>query len=309
MARAEKRSDVRRLIRAVFSIALFSGGGLAGSCGREPMGPEPPTVQPGQSSQKVAAETDRTVGDLTDGPVKMRGQREAVASLLQAGGELYYDYQVVDGNHIDPNRRPLDSGKMDDRSGNECAYNVVAIDLRGSQVTDKLLAHISSFPKLRWLVLRGTEISDAGLEKIGSLESLRSLTLDGSPVTDAGLVHLSGLKRLQSLGLAHTGVTDAGLDKLEPLTKLETLDLAATGITDRGLERIKLLTNVRRLGLRYCKVTDAGLARLKSMPHLEYIDLWYTDVTPDGIQEFKRALPAVDIPYTGTDPSQRVPKK
>jgi len=304
-----KPSDVRRLIRAVCSIALFCGGGLAGSCGREPMRAEPLAAQPSESSQKVAADTDQAAQDLTDGLDKMRGQPEAVEHLLEAGGELYYDYQVVDGDHIDPNRRPTDSGKTDDRSGKQSVHNVVAIDVRGSQVTDKLLANVSSFPKLRWLVLRGTEISDAGLEKLGSLESLRSLTLDGSPVTDAGLVHVLKLKGLQILGLAYTGVTDSGLEKLTPLTQLEVLDLKGTGITDRGLERIKLLANVRRLGLRYCKVTDSGLAQLKNMPHLEYIDLWYTEVTPDGIQELKRALPAIDIPYTGNDPSQRVHKQ
>ncbi len=70
------------------------------------------------------------------------------------------------------------------------------------------------------------------------------------------------------------------------------------------MARVKPLKSLRKLALRNCRLTDAGLAELKGMSHLEHIDLWYTQVTENGIKELKQALPAVEIPYTGRDPSE-----
>lgn len=307
MGALRAETGIRRLGWALLALGLFCAGGFALWYARGMISPASSTAQPSGAAQETTAKPNEVDHDGT-GPTaetrQVRDQSQVVESVLQVGGCVYYDYQVVAGDQIDPNKRPPGPTSLHDRLGKDDLHDVVAIDLRGPQVTNGLLPHLSSLPKLRWLVLRGTGVSDAGLEQIKALGSLRSLSIEASPITDAGMVHLSAMKEMRTLGLAHTGVTDAGLDHLKSLTQLEVLDLAATGVTDRGMAGIKPMKGLRRLGLRNCQITDAGLAELKNMPHLEYIDLWYTRVTASGIKEFKRALPAVDIPYTGTDPSE-----
>jgi uncharacterized protein (TIGR03067 family) len=228
-------------------------------------------------------------------------QKEAEEAIANVGGSMYYDYQVVNGDQIDPNRLPSSPAWVRDHLGNTFFEDVVAVDVRGWGVSDELVARLRSFPRLKWLVLRGTEVTDAGLEHIEALHALRGLTLDASPITDGGLKHVTALKNLQSLGLAHTAITDAGLARLESLTELEVLDLAATGVTDRGMDHVKQLTNLRRLGLRQCGITDAGLLQLSNLKNLEHVGLWYTQVTASGIRELKRQLPGVEIPYAAPD--------
>ena len=67
---------------------------------------------------------------------------------------------------------------------------VTKVDLHKSAVTDKDLALLAAFPKLRKLNLSDTRITDAGLKHLEKLTELRVLLIDKSGVTPKGVAHL-----------------------------------------------------------------------------------------------------------------------
>ncbi len=116
---------------------------------------------------------------------------------------------------------------------------VVAIDLAETGVTDKDLAQVAAFSRVRELNFRGTVISDAGLEALAHLTELEFLGLTGTQVSDAGLDRLGKLEKLRFLTLGRTSVSDAGLSTIINWSQLEGLNVKATRVTDRGAARLR----------------------------------------------------------------------
>ena len=196
---------------------------------------------------------------------KARQQREAVAAIKAAGGEVQYDFKR---NHL---KQP--------RYWPTWLVNVLGVDyfasvqwvyLTNTQVTDAGLEHLKGLTAIQLLALKNTQVTDAGLEHIKSLTAMQTLGLSGTQVTDAGLEHIKGFKVLRTLGLSDTHVTDAGLEHLKGLTAMkEQLDLSNNPqVTDAGLEHLMGLTAMQTLWLNGTQVTDAGVARLqKALPN------------------------------------------
>ena len=115
------------------------------------------------------------------------------------------------------------------------------------------------------------DIGDQELTPLRSLPQLRALHLNGGRITDDGLVHLDSLSQLESLTMKGPNITDCGLLHLVKLSTLKKLDLSST------------------------KITDAGLATLCRLSRLEALDLSGTQITDAGIDEFRKAMPNVDI--------------
>jgi len=67
---------------------------------------------------------------------------------------------------------------------------VTKVDLHKSAVTDKDLALLAAFPKLRKLNLSDTRVTDAGLKHLEKLTELRVLLISKTGVTPEGLAHL-----------------------------------------------------------------------------------------------------------------------
>jgi hypothetical protein len=141
-------------------------------------------------------------------------QKKAVAEVHKLGGKVQID-----------DKRP---GKP-----------VIAVDLRGCNVTDGGLKHLRRLTELQRLNLRDTKVTDAGLKHINGLTRLWMLCLDGTRVTDDGVKHLKGLTQLQELGLERTEVTDAGLEHLKGLKQLSALYLWGTKVTDAGVKELQ----------------------------------------------------------------------
>jgi hypothetical protein len=116
---------------------------------------------------------------------------------------------------------------------------LVAVDLRGTHVTDDGLKHLRGITGPGRLWLGGTQITDAGLEHLAGLDSLYRLDLERTKITDAGLRYLRGLKSLEDLSLRGTQVSDAGLGHLEEVASLKFLDLAGTRVTPEGVKRLR----------------------------------------------------------------------
>jgi hypothetical protein len=117
---------------------------------------------------------------------------------------------------------------------------VIAVDLRGKEVTDEDLEQLKHFPQLQKLDLSVTKITDAGLATVGGLTQLQGLDLSGTQITDEGLQHLKGLKQLRTLKLNLLDhVTDAGLDHLKGMTQLRELEAGSRGFTKKGIKKLE----------------------------------------------------------------------
>lgn len=140
-------------------------------------------------------------------------QRDAVATILRAGGRVSYDWQWNSGWPV-AKGKPRWPGWLVDRLGPDYFADVTRVDL-GARGTDDVLA------------------------RVGHLSRLQSLDVMGSTVTDAGMAHLDQLTRLQALTLAYTRVSDASVPHLKRLTGLRKLDLWQTKVSEVGLDELR----------------------------------------------------------------------
>ncbi len=130
----------------------------------------------------------------------------------------------------------------------------IAVGARGdgsgtSEITDKGLAIIASFPNLRQLKIHQTHITDAGLEQCTKkLPNLHLLQLYETEITDAGLQYIKQLPALKKLYLGSAKITSAGLEHLKALSNLEELYLVGTKTTDAVVQSLQA-------ALPKCKIT------------------------------------------------------
>ncbi len=170
-------------------------------------------------------------------------QRDAVAAIVNAGGEVNYSWGWTPVSPI-PVRRWL--------------MNLIGDDYFGQAVDVRL------FPP--------STPTDATAAQIARLTQLKRLWLYSATLGDGGLAHLKGLTSLQYLGLIGPKVTDAGLVNLENLTSLRYLTLIDTQVTDAGLVHLKTLTNLKVLVFNSTHITEAGRNNLKhALPNLTII--------------------------------------
>src|SRR5262245_44856035 len=149
-------------------------------------------------------------------------QRQAVAAIVDAGGEVEYDFAAAHGGWCRPDwlRRLL---------GDDYLYDVVAVTFDGQNMMldqrrydfpsrgqlSAALAHLGDLPALERLDLaRMLPIADGDLVHLAPLRQLKRLTLYGPQITDEGLAHLTGLTRLEQLDLSYMSATSDGVQRL-----------------------------------------------------------------------------------------------
>jgi Leucine-rich repeat (LRR) protein len=195
-------------------------------------------------------------------------QREAVAAIKNAGGNVSYNWEWSNGKSISAGR-PCGPKWLVNLIGVDYFGHVTAVGLF-HPINDTVLVHVGRLTGLQQLHLSGTSISAGGLAHLKGLTDLWSLTIQSTPVTDAGLAHLIELTNLSVLYLDDTQVTDAELVHLKALTKLSYLSLWGNHVTDAGLAYLKGLTNLRELYLVDTQVSDAGVRDLQqALPSLK----------------------------------------
>jgi hypothetical protein len=234
-------------------------------------------------------------------------QRDAVAAIEAAGGNVWYDWEYQNGKPI-PNGQPPWPKWLIDRVGMDYFGHVASVSLQtdGFKASNAVLAHVGRLSQLEELNVMGSkQVTNAGLIHLKGLSRLKRLYLGNTGISDAGLVHLKGLTNLEDLGLRYTRVSDDGLAHLEGLTRLQKLTLGGNPITDSGLVHLRQMTDLRMLGLRNTAVTDEGLAHLR-LPHLTELDLGGTRITGAGAEHLGkftglRRLVLREMPITDAD--------
>ncbi len=106
-----------------------------------------------------------------------RTQREAVAAITKAHGQILYDWQWRNG-HFPRGTKPLAPRWLVDAFGIDCFGNVAYVSI--PHPSDTELTHISNLDQLRTLVITDTlELTDTGLARLKRLKNLRTLDLRG----------------------------------------------------------------------------------------------------------------------------------
>lgn len=150
-------------------------------------------------------------------------------------------------------------------------------------VTNKDLAMITGLPDLIVLDLRGTQISNEALIHLTELPKIEQLYLGGSVVTDTEPT------------LFHARFTDEAIDPVLKLTSLKILSLAKTDIGDEAAKKLPALTNLEILFLLGTNITDESVDALSRMTSLKELYLQETSVTPEGLKRLRKALPQAEI--------------
>lgn len=180
-------------------------------------------------------------------------------------------------------------------------YDLVALGLTGTKITDAGLVHIKDMKRLGDLELTDTKVTDAGLVHLTKLGNLGILSLYGTKVTDVGLQHLKPLKSLYLLGLSHTAVTDKGLVHLSELPSIRTLILDHLKITDRGIVHLQNLKTLNDIRLGGTEITDKGLQHLRKMSLLRTVELSQTRITGSGLRHLPASTKTLWLPLTQVD--------
>ncbi len=131
-----------------------------------------------------------------------RIQREAVAEIRAAGGEVWYDWEWKDGK-ADPGTKSLDARWL-------------------AKAPESTISVTLSLPKSsRTKPMRRDGPGWASQRK------LEYLKVNIGGLTDRGLMHLEGLTNLSEVDVGYTQVTDLGLAHLKRLTNLRASISAA----------------------------------------------------------------------------------
>ena len=190
-------------------------------------------------------------------------------------------------------------------------FQIIAVDLVGTNIEPKELWNLSGQADLRELLLPGTIFNpgagsrlDAN-DQLAALASLRKLEklwisqhfLSSINVQDKGLAQLGALDQLRELRLAQTKIKGSSLAAFK---NLEALDLSETPFGDDGAQYLSGMPRLRRLLLRNTLITDAALKHIATLNNLESLDLYGTKVTDAGLQELRRLSRLRDLNILGS---------
>jgi hypothetical protein len=131
---------------------------------------------------------------------RARVQREAVAAIERAGGEVKFDWQARPPGRPGWLRRQVGPGFFEE-----------VIEVAVLEPDDSLMVHVGRLRHLQWLGIWGGNATDSGLAAIAGLTDLRELYLSNTRMTDAGLAHLAGLRKCKEITVTSTKVTPAGI--------------------------------------------------------------------------------------------------
>jgi Leucine-rich repeat (LRR) protein len=153
--------------------------------------------------------------------------------------------------------------------------NIVAVNLRGSWVSDVELIDIARLPKLERLDLSHTRITDEGMLNLKSATGIRELNLYYAElITDQGMSAIRNWTMLRRLNVRGTRIANGTLEIASHLPHLEALDIANTQVTDNGLDLLIALTGLKELAIgRTRSGGEMDLSFLRMMTSLTALDL------------------------------------
>ena len=182
--------------------------------------------------------------------------------------------------------------------------SIVAVNLRGTWVTDVELIDIARLPNLEKLDLAHTRISDEGMRNLKPATKIRELSLYYSEqITDQGMTAIKEWKALKRLQLRGTRISNGTLEIVSHLPQLESLDIANTQITESGMEYLLALTSLKELALGRGRLGEADLSFLRMLPSLTELDLSGAKPQPPdmGGKRVRRIPPTPPMPQKTLD--------
>jgi hypothetical protein len=141
-------------------------------------------------------------------------QRNAVAAIQAAGGQVIYDFQY---DHVvfNADGKPKAPRWLVDLVGVDHFAEVLAVRLRmPPKDAGAMLALVGRLTSIECLTVTDPKFGDAELLKLKTLTEVRHLNLKGTAVTDAGLKHINGMTKLKTVVLLRTLVTENGAGRL-----------------------------------------------------------------------------------------------
>ena len=240
----------------------------------------------------------------------------AATARAQESERAVAEWVIRLGGSITPEGRAEPIRELEDLPPGD--FQIVGIDLTGTQVVPEDLHHLSGLRRLKELFLPGpmwnegagskrdsndalahlntllsleklhfslhfltnVNIQDKGLARLDSLTQLKELRLAQSKVTGSSLAPFVNLR---SLDLSYSQVNDEGLQSLEGMKNLQRLLLQDTLVTDAGLRHLKDLTRLEELDLHGCRISGAGLAHLRGLTQLRKLNLLGATITDEGL--------------------------
>jgi Leucine-rich repeat (LRR) protein len=179
--------------------------------------------------------------------------------------------------------------------------NIVAVNLRGSWVSDVELIDIARMPKLERLDLSHTRITDEGMLNLKSATGIRELNLFYAElITDQGMSAIRNWTTLRRLNVRGTRIANGTLEIVSHLPHLEALDIANTQVTDNGLDLLIALTALKELAIgRTRSGGEMDLSFLRMMPSLTALDLSGARPLPPDMGGAGRRPPPATPPIPG----------
>jgi internalin A len=167
--------------------------------------------------------------------------------------------------------------------------NIVAVNLRGTFVSDVELIEIAHLPNLERLDLSHTRITDEGMLHLKSATSIRDLKLYyAEQITDQGMSAIKEWKMLTRLDLRGTRISNGTLEIVSRLPHLEALDIANTQVTDNGMDLLIALTTLKELTLGRSRADESDLSFLRALTSLTELDLSGAPPLPPDMGGAKR---------------------
>lgn len=203
----------------------------------------------------------------------------------------------------------IDASKMwtadEDMAAFDQIENTAEVNLSGSRVEGKGLAHLLHLQKLREIDLSHTNtLKDEAYAILAKMKNLESLDLSSSEVTDTELVKLEQMPNLKRLILRDNIITAKGLVALSHLPKLQNLDIEDCKRIQPGDWNVfKSFGALKTLDVSGTKFDDAGLKVLCSIrgtPPLETLALDHTAVTDAGFVDIAKLDFLQNLSVAGT---------
>jgi hypothetical protein len=215
-----------------------------------------------------------------------RRQHEVVQAILQAGGTVAYDYQIVPGRgwpadfNTNSDAQPSAPAWLRSIFGDDFFSNVIHVSLNNEPGLDFEMNRLTDLPSLLRLNIH-RPLRDADLAVFGRLPQLRDLRLYEQAGPVSGMPSLVGLKQLKQLHLG-TQIDDACLEKVGKLTALENVILVPDYVSDAGLQFLSTIPKLNLILLTRAPISDSrvdALCRLENLDVLWFFDAHFTDET------------------------------
>lgn len=141
---------------------------------------------------------------------RARKQREGVAAIEAAGGQVAYSYYSLPGGYYST-PQPAGADWLRSALGDEYFPSVTFVDLREAKIGDNLFERMGGLTTIDSLLLANPNVGDHELAYLAGLPRLEFLSLlgrrDPEPqISQVGLEHLRQLPRLGALHLPESPI-------------------------------------------------------------------------------------------------------